>query len=80
MVKQFYELQVYDEFVVLGNTAVLRCHVPSFVRDYVVVTSWVRGARERVTADVATGEISRCAAIMLETFRNFPPQVEMIWP
>ncbi|XP_046988372.1 uncharacterized protein LOC124594066 [Schistocerca americana] len=55
MVKQFYELQVYDEFVVLGNTAVLRCHVPSFVRDYVAVTSWVRGARERITADVSTG-------------------------
>ncbi|XP_046988374.1 Down syndrome cell adhesion molecule-like protein Dscam2 [Schistocerca americana] len=55
VVKQFYELQVYDEFVVLGNTAVLRCHVPSFVRDYVAVTSWVRGARERITADVSTG-------------------------
>lgn len=42
VVKQFYEIQVYDEFVILGNTAVLKCHVPSFVRDHVLVTSWIQ--------------------------------------
>lgn len=40
--KQYYELQVYDEFVIVENTGVLRCHIPSFVEDYVTVSSWVR--------------------------------------
>ncbi|CAL4158223.1 unnamed protein product, partial [Meganyctiphanes norvegica] len=37
-----YEVQVYDQLVMSGNTAVLRCSVPSYVREYVQVTSWVR--------------------------------------
>uniref|UniRef100_T1JAL9 Down syndrome cell adhesion molecule-like protein Dscam2 n=1 Tax=Strigamia maritima TaxID=126957 RepID=T1JAL9_STRMM len=40
VVMQLYEVQVYDEFVITGNTGVLRCHIPSFVTDYVSVTSW----------------------------------------
>ncbi|ROT71858.1 Down syndrome cell adhesion molecule-like protein [Penaeus vannamei] len=36
-----YEVQVYDQLVMAGNTAVLRCAVPSYVREYVTVTSWV---------------------------------------
>uniref|UniRef100_T1JCZ7 Down syndrome cell adhesion molecule-like protein Dscam2 n=1 Tax=Strigamia maritima TaxID=126957 RepID=T1JCZ7_STRMM len=44
--KKFYEVQVYDEFVITGNTAVLRCHIPSFVVDYVSVTSWIRNTEE----------------------------------
>ena len=36
-----YEVQVYDQLVILGNTAILRCAVPAYVKDYVTVTSWV---------------------------------------
>jgi hypothetical protein len=32
---------VHDEYVILGNTAVLKCQVPSYVSDYVVVTAWI---------------------------------------
>ncbi|GIY65657.1 down syndrome cell adhesion molecule [Caerostris darwini] len=42
VVQQKYAVDVYDEFVVKGNTAVLKCHVPGLVQDYVTVTSWVR--------------------------------------
>ncbi|XP_034252490.1 Down syndrome cell adhesion molecule-like protein Dscam2 [Thrips palmi] len=55
VVRQHYEVQVYDEFVILGNTAVLRCHVPSFVREYVTVTGWVRGGDQRILGDADTG-------------------------
>ncbi|XP_047475797.1 Down syndrome cell adhesion molecule-like protein Dscam2 isoform X2 [Penaeus chinensis] len=55
VVRQYYEVQVYDEFVISGNTAVIKCHVPSFVRDYVSVTSWIRGNGERIVSDVLTG-------------------------
>ncbi|XP_049955421.1 Down syndrome cell adhesion molecule-like protein Dscam2 [Schistocerca serialis cubense] len=55
VMKQYYEVQVYDEFVMVGNTAVLRCHVPSFVRDYVIVTSWLRGSTDRIVTDIDSG-------------------------
>lgn len=37
---QYYEAQVYDMFVIRGNTAIFKCSVPSFVSDYVNVDSW----------------------------------------
>lgn len=39
-VSQYYEAQVYDMFVIRGNTAIFKCSVPSFVSDYVYVESW----------------------------------------
>ncbi|GFG29297.1 hypothetical protein Cfor_12132, partial [Coptotermes formosanus] len=41
-VKQKYGAQVYDEYVISGNTAVLRCQVPSYAADYVMVTPWIQ--------------------------------------
>lgn len=40
VVSQYYEAQVYDMFVIRGNTAIFKCSVPSFVSDYVYVESW----------------------------------------
>ena len=40
--RQNYEVQVYRAHVLLGNTAVLHCAIPAFVKDYVTVTSWFR--------------------------------------
>lgn len=39
-VNQFYESQVYDIYVIRGNAAVFKCHIPSFVSDHVHVVSW----------------------------------------
>ncbi|XP_070509703.1 cell adhesion molecule Dscam1 isoform X3 [Chironomus tepperi] len=41
VIDQKYTVQVHDEYVILGNTAVLKCQVPSYVSDYVVVTAWI---------------------------------------
>ena len=30
-----------DEYVLLGNAALMRCHIPSFVTDFVRVDQWV---------------------------------------
>lgn len=30
-----------DEHVLRGNTGILRCHIPSFVADYVFVSTWI---------------------------------------
>jgi hypothetical protein len=32
---------VHDEYVISGNTAVLKCQLPSYVSDYAVVTAWI---------------------------------------
>lgn len=59
VVQQRYEVQVYDEFVISGNTAVLRCHIPSYVRDYVAVVTWEREDGVTITSNVAVGELVR---------------------
>lgn len=40
VVKQFYEAEVNNEYVIRGNSAVLKCSIPSFVADFVSVVSW----------------------------------------
>ncbi|XP_073949185.1 Down syndrome cell adhesion molecule 1 isoform X9 [Choristoneura fumiferana] len=39
-VNQLYESQVYDMYVIRGNAAVFKCHIPSFVSDHVQIVSW----------------------------------------
>lgn len=41
MVQQYYEAEVVSEYVIRGNTAVLKCNIPSFVADFVRVEAWV---------------------------------------
>lgn len=38
---QDYEVRVNDEFVLRGNTAILKCIVPSFVTDFISVVAWI---------------------------------------
>lgn len=33
---------MYDGYVIIGNTAVLKCKISSYVAEYVMVTSWVQ--------------------------------------
>lgn len=40
MVKQYFEVQVYDVFVMRGNTAIFKCQIPSFVADHVDIIEW----------------------------------------
>lgn len=40
MVVQSYEIEADNEYVIRGNTAIMKCEVPSFVSDFVVVENW----------------------------------------
>jgi hypothetical protein len=40
VVNQLYTVNVMDESILRGNTAILKCHIPSFVADYVFVSGW----------------------------------------
>lgn len=37
-----YEINVYDEYVYIGNIAVFKCHFPNYARDYLTVISWTQ--------------------------------------
>lgn len=46
VVHQFYQTRVIDEFVLRGNTGVLKCLIPSFVADFVQVLEWISDDNE----------------------------------
>ena len=43
VVDQEYELQVFPAYAYVGNTAVLKCLIPRFVKNYIEVISWMWG-------------------------------------
>lgn len=44
MVEQDYRTGVNDEYVIRGNSAILKCSIPSFLSDFVVVIAWLDDA------------------------------------
>lgn len=40
MVIQSYEAEADNEYVIRGNSAVMKCEIPSFVADFVAVDLW----------------------------------------
>ncbi|KAG1654824.1 Down syndrome cell adhesion molecule-like protein Dscam2 [Nymphon striatum] len=40
--QQQLQAQVYDEYVISGNTAVLTCHIPLFYKDDLKIVAWIR--------------------------------------
>lgn len=40
VVSQNYKARVMDEDILRGNSAILKCQIPSFVADFVEVVSW----------------------------------------
>ncbi|GFY73987.1 dscam12 [Trichonephila inaurata madagascariensis] len=63
VVSQHYVVEVYDEFVPPGSTAVLRCHIPGFMEEYVSVMAW----REE-----PTGKIIQPTASLGSRYLTFP--------
>lgn len=41
VVSQAYAVNLMEEYVLRGNAAILKCHIPSFVSEYVTVVSWI---------------------------------------
>lgn len=55
VVHQAYKIQVYDEFVMRENTAVMRCQIPTFVREYVKIISWLKDDKVLITISTNKG-------------------------
>ena len=41
MILQDYQTEISNEHVILGNEAIFKCSIPSFVSDFVTITAWV---------------------------------------
>lgn len=41
VVSQSYTVNLWEENVLRGNSAILKCHIPSFVTEFVMITSWI---------------------------------------
>ncbi|XP_046591198.1 Down syndrome cell adhesion molecule-like protein Dscam2 isoform X15 [Neodiprion lecontei] len=50
VVGQRYAVNVMDEHVLRGNAAILKCHIPSFVAEFVEVDSWVQDESTNIYA------------------------------
>lgn len=47
VVPQSYFVTVMDEHVLRGNAGLLKCHIPSFVSDFVSVVGWLDASDEK---------------------------------
>lgn len=56
VVRQKYEVQVRDAYVLAGNTGVLRCEIPPFVKEYVAVTSWFQDSAFNIYPTAESGK------------------------
>lgn len=54
-----YDVHVYDEFVIQGNTAVLKCHIPAFLNSYVSVDAWIRDDTLKIVETSETGWVKK---------------------
>ena len=58
VVHQNYDVFVESEHVILGNDALLKCKIPSYVTDFVTVLQWVedsQAAKEAKTINLIQG-------------------------
>lgn len=42
-----------DEHVLRGNTGILKCHIPSFVADFVSVSAWIENELTELVSTTA---------------------------
>lgn len=60
VVAQYYEADVNKEHVIRGNSAVIKCLIPSFVADFVEVVSWHTDQEENYFPGTEYGATSKC--------------------
>lgn len=70
VVRQKYEVQVRDAYVLAGNTGVLRCEIPAFVKEYVAVTSWLKDSAFNIYPSAESGECNYGLVARLTWERN----------
>lgn len=52
VVSQSYTVNLWEENVLRGNAAILKCQIPSFATEYVTVTSWIISQNDVVETEI----------------------------
>ncbi|CAM1320971.1 Uncharacterised protein g7635 [Pycnogonum litorale] len=58
-VYQQYVPRVYDEYFIKGNKAVMKCHIPSYVKDNIFVKAWIKDDHVIATKNMKVSESSK---------------------
>ena len=66
MAAQAYKTGASEEYIILGNDALVKCNIPSFVADFVTVDSW---------ADSEGNSINRQSAILGKDYGDLTKMV-----
>lgn len=74
MVNQYYQTGSEDEYIIRGNSAILKCKIPSFIADFVFVETWLDsdGNEYHYHEDESSGE---CA---LDSSRKNPDSLRSL--
>lgn len=59
MANNLYKTGVGEEYIILGNDALIKCNVPSFVSDFVSVDSWEDSEGVQIFHDDNIGNYSQ---------------------
>lgn len=84
VIDQQYDVSVYDEFAISGNTAVLKCQVPSQIRQFIKTEAWIRDAGLEITTTTdkysffQTGELHVKQVTTADSFSKFRCRVRNV--
>ena len=60
VVSQDYQTELVNEHVILGNDALFKCLIPSFVSDFVVVEAWIDNEAQAFYPSSKYGKLASC--------------------
>lgn len=64
VVSQAYTVNLMEENVLRGNSAIMKCHIPSFVTEYVTVSSWIISEAEVDELEIKVDESSNLGILV----------------
>lgn len=68
VVSQAYTINLMDENVLRGNSAILKCHLPSFVTEYVTVTSWIISEEDDDSQEISVDDSSNLGILNISRY------------
>jgi hypothetical protein len=69
-----------DELVLRGNPAILKCHIPSFVSDFVFVEAWIDDEGQEYVSNIKQDSFGSVEFSIFSVFKNssFNPESHII--
>lgn len=65
---QEYSSEILSEYVISGNNALMKCSIPSYVADFVHVSSWVSNTGEPFVPGQDYGKLYSFSRYQLYSF------------